>query len=81
MPQSLLGNFGMNSHAQQLRGVTMPKVVEANFRNVLDAADDARELVRQTAGLMGPTIGTRAQKRFPVLPNTKGQQFLRLIAL
>jgi hypothetical protein len=70
----------MNPRAQQLRRVTVPKVVESNSRKVLDAADEARELVRQTAGLMGPTIRTRTQKRFPVLPNAKGQQFLRLMA-
>lgn len=79
MSQPLLRNFGMNPRAQQLRRVTVPEVVEANFRKVLDAADEARELVRQTAGLSRPTISTRAQKRFPVLPNTKGQQFLRLM--
>jgi hypothetical protein len=79
MSEALLGNLGVHSSGQQLCRVTVPQVMEADAGDVLHAANKGRELVRQTAGLVRLAISPCAHECFPTLPNTKGQQFPRLL--
>ena len=51
VPQTLLGDLRMNAGKQQLGRMAMPQVMEANARQVLQAGDQTRKLMRQALRL------------------------------
>ena len=47
--------------------------MEADARNVLEAADKARKLVRQATGLVRVAVGAGANQRLAGLPDAEGK--------
>jgi hypothetical protein len=63
----------MYASEQELSGVRVPQIMEADARNVLKAADKARELVRQNTGLVRVAVGAGANQRLAGLPDAEGK--------
>ena len=70
-------DLGMDTVRQQVRGVGVPKIVEADPRQI-DLADRHLPGVREAARLHRLAILARVNKGGVVLPNAKAQQFLGL---
>jgi hypothetical protein len=61
----------MYANEQELSG--MPQIMGADARNVLNAADKARELVRQATGLVRLSVSAGANQRLAGLPDAEGK--------